>query len=81
MSASFDAPPRVLLQQFNVELVQATSLPHITWVVLDLANGGDARQQQEEADVLGKAWLIRRNGLGDGEVFGFENNNPCLASR
>ncbi len=71
MPAGIGAPLGVLLQQLDIELVQATGRPHINGVVLDLADSRDAGQRQEEADMFGKAWVVGRNGLAGGEVFGF----------
>jgi hypothetical protein len=47
-------PLRVFLQQFDVELVEPPGGPHVDGVVLDLLDGGDAGQGQEEAEVLGE---------------------------
>ena len=54
-------PVRVVLQQLDVELVEPPRRPDVDWVVLDLLDGGDARQRKEEAEVL------RQIGIGAGE--------------
>ena len=46
-------------------------------VVLDLADGGDARERKEEADAVGKARIVGRDGLTGREVLGFEDQAVC----
>jgi hypothetical protein len=65
-------PVRVLAQQLDVQLVQAAGGAHVDGVVLDLLDGGDTGQRQEEAKVIGKVRVLARDGFACGQVFGLE---------
>ena len=72
MAALRCAPGRVVFQQFNVQPVQPTGGPDVESVFTDLADGADARQRQEEAEVIGKVLEGAGDGLAAGQVFGLE---------
>ena len=55
------APVGVVLQQLDVEPVQPAGGPDVERVLADLPDGGDARQRQEEAEV------VREIGVGAGD--------------
>jgi hypothetical protein len=65
-------PVRVLAQQLDVQLVQAAGGAHVDGVVLDLLDGGDAGQREEEAEVIGEGGVVAGDGLAGGQVFGLE---------
>lgn len=66
------APFRVVFQQFDVQTVQAASGPNVEGVFADLADGADARQGQEKAEVVGKILEGTGDGLAAGQIFGLE---------
>ncbi len=66
------APFRVVLQQFDVQAIQAAGGPDVEGVLADLADGADARQRQEEAEVIGKVFEGAGDCLAAGQVFGLE---------
>jgi hypothetical protein len=49
------APFGVVLQQFDIEPVEAAGGADVEGVFADLADGADARQRQEEAEVVGES--------------------------
>ena len=53
-------PVRVLLEQLDVELVEAAGGPDVEGVFADLLDRGDAGQRQEEAEVIGESRRSRR---------------------
>ena len=55
VAARRPCPSRVVLQQLDVEPVQAAGGPDVEGVFADLLDGGDAGQRQEEAEVVGKS--------------------------
>ena len=57
------APFGVVLQQLDVEPVQAAGGPDVEGVFADLLDGGDAGQRQEEAEMVGEV------GVGAGDRF------------
>lgn len=61
-----------LCAQFDVELVQAPGGAHVDRVVLDLLDGGDVGQRQEEAEVIGEVWIVAGDGFATGQFFGFK---------
>ena len=71
-AAVFTSPIRVLAQQLQVQLVQATRGAHIDRVVLDFLNGGNARQRQEKAEMVGKLRVGAGNGVAFQQVFCFQ---------
>ncbi|MNL25611.1 hypothetical protein D3C87_1470970 [compost metagenome] len=56
-------PLWILVQQFDVQLVQAAGGTHVDGVVLDLLNGGDPSQGQQEAEVVGEVRVIAGDGF------------------
>ena len=65
-------PTRVLAQQLDVQLVQAASGTHVDGVVLDLLDGGDAGQRQEEAEVVGELRVVASDGIARGQFLGLQ---------
>ncbi|MNQ91406.1 hypothetical protein D3C85_1067870 [compost metagenome] len=63
MAAFGFGPVRVLVQQLDVQLVQAAGGTHVDGVVLDLLNGGDPSQGQQEAEVVGEVRVIAGDGF------------------
>ncbi len=72
MAALRRAPFRVVFQQFDVQPVQAAGGPDVEGVFADLADGANARQRQEEAEVVGKVLEGTGDGLAAVQVFGLE---------
>ena len=66
------APIGVVLQEFDVEPVKAAGRPDIEGVLGDLPDGADARQRQEEAEVVGEVLEGAGDRLAAGQVFGLE---------
>ena len=66
------APFGVVLQQFDVEPVEAAGGPDVEGVFADLADGADARQRQEEAEVVREVLIGAGDGLAARQVFGLE---------
>ena len=65
-------PVGVLLQQLDVEPVEAAGGPDVEGVLADLLDRGDAGQRQEEAEVVGKVGVGAGDGLAVDEVLGLE---------
>ncbi|MNE48314.1 hypothetical protein D3C80_1427700 [compost metagenome] len=65
-------PVRVLVQQLDVQLVQAAGGAHVDGVVLDLLDGGDAGQRQQEAEVVGKVRVVAGDGFTRDQFFGLQ---------
>lgn len=65
-------PVRVFIQQLDVELVQPPGGAHVNGVVLDLLDGGDAGQRQEEAEMIGEIWIGTSDGFTRDQLFRFE---------
>jgi hypothetical protein len=63
MAARLGAPFGVVLQQFDIEPVQAAGRPDVEGAFADLLDGGDAGQRQEEAE------SGREIGIGAGDGF------------
>jgi hypothetical protein len=66
------APFGVVLQQLDIEAVEAAGRPDVEGVFADLPDGADARQRQEEAEVVGKVLEGAGDGVAAGQVFGLE---------
>ena len=54
------APIGVVLQKFDVEPIEAAGRPDVEGVLADLPDGRDARQRQEEAEMVGEVLDRRR---------------------
>ncbi|MNF97515.1 hypothetical protein D3C84_803460 [compost metagenome] len=65
-------PVRVLVQQLDVQLVQAAGGAHVDGVVLDLLDGGDAGQRQQETEVVGKVRVVAGDGFTRDQLFGLQ---------
>lgn len=65
-------PRRVLAQQLDVKLVQPPRGAHVDGVVLDLLDRGDARQRQQEAEVVGEVFKGACDGLAAGQLLSFQ---------
>ena len=72
MAALRRAPFRVVFQQFDVQAVESAGGSDVESVFADLADGADARQRQEEAEVVGKVLEGTGDGLAAGQVLGLE---------
>ena len=66
------APIGVVLQKFDIEPVQAAGRPDVEGVLADLLDGRDARQRQEEAEMVGKVLVGAGDGLAARQVFGLK---------
>jgi len=66
------APLRVVLEQFQVELVEAVSSVNIKAIFTHLPNGADARQRQKEAKFIVKVGIFASNGFARFEIFCLE---------
>lgn len=71
-TARVSSPIRVLAQQFHVQLVQPARGAHVNGVVLDLLDGGDARQRQEEAEVVGEVRIRTGYGFATSQFLGLQ---------
>lgn len=65
-------PVGIVLQQLDIKLVQAARRPDVEGALADLLDGGDARQWQEYAEVIGKLGVGTGNCLAAGKVFRLE---------
>lgn len=72
MATLGSSPIRVLAQQFHIELVQPPCGANVDGVVLDLLDGGDTRQRQEEAKMVGKVSVSAGDGFAASQFFGFQ---------
>ena len=68
MAARLGSPFGVVLQQFDIEPIQAAGRLDIKGAFADLLDGGDASERQEEAKVV----VEIRIGAGDGRIVGGE---------
>ena len=66
------APFGVVLQQLDIEPVQAAGRPDVEGVFADLLDGGDAGQRQEEAEMVGKVRIGAGDRLAARQVLGLE---------
>ena len=66
------APIGIVLQELDVEPIEAAGRPDVEGVLADLPDGGDARQRQEEAEVVGEVLEGAGHGLAVGQIFGLE---------
>ena len=66
------APIGVVLQQLDIEPVQAAGGPDVEGAFADLLDGGDASQRQEEAEMVGKVGIGAGDRLAGGQVLGLE---------
>src|SRR5579863_4008195 len=53
------APFRIVPQQLDVQLVKPARGPHVDRIVLDLLDGGNTCEWQEDAKVLRKISVVR----------------------
>ena len=75
MPAGGGAPVGIGAEELDVELVQPAGGADVDGVVLELADGGDAGEGKEEAEVIGQVGQEVRDGLlRAGCVFGFEES-------
>jgi hypothetical protein len=65
-------PVRVLFQQLDVETVEAAGGLDVKRILADLLDRGDARQRQEEAEVVVKVGVSAGDGLAINKVFGLK---------
>jgi hypothetical protein len=65
-------PVLVLLQELDVQFVQMPCRADVDRVVLDLRDGGDTGQRQEEAEVLGEVRIKAADGLARRKFLSFE---------
>ncbi|MNP23520.1 hypothetical protein D3C76_1162340 [compost metagenome] len=71
-AAFFRGPHWILVQQFNVQLVQAAGGTHVDGVVLDLLDCGDAGQRQQEAEVVGEVRVVAGDGFTRDQFLGLQ---------
>ena len=65
-------PIRVITPELNIELVHPPGRLDIEGVVADLLDGGDAREGQEEPELVRKLREGAGEGLAVDEVLGFD---------
>ena len=71
--AALARPPLgVVLQQLDVEPVQAARGPDVEGIFGDLLDGGDAGERQEEAEMVGKVLVGAGDRLAAREILGLE---------
>ncbi|MNM48937.1 hypothetical protein D3C81_599340 [compost metagenome] len=70
MAAFGFGPVRVLVQQLDVQLVQAAGGTHVDGVVLDLLDSGDTGQRQQETEVVGKVRVVAGDCFTRDQFFG-----------
>ena len=73
VAAFVPGPLRVFAQQLNVHLVQAARGAHVDRVVPDFLDGGNTRQGQEEAKMIGEIRVSTGNGLTANQILGFQH--------
>jgi len=57
------APIGIVFQQLDIKTIQATGCANIERAVTYLLDGGDAREGQEEAEMVGKIRVRTGNGF------------------
>ncbi|MNG34278.1 hypothetical protein D3C84_1207280 [compost metagenome] len=62
-------PVWVLVKQFDVQFVKATGGAHVDGVVLDLLDGGNASEWQQETKVVGQVQIVARDSFTRRELF------------
>ena len=73
VAARLGAPFGVVLQQFDIQPVQATGGLDVKGTFADLLDGGDACERQEEAEMVVEIGIGTGDGrIVGGEVFGLE---------
>ena len=58
MAAFRFAPFRIILQQLHIQLVQAACGADVKRALADLLNGGDAREREEEAEMVREIFVL-----------------------
>ena len=72
-SALGGRPFGIVLQQLDIELVEPPRRSNVERAFSDLPDGGDARQRQEETEVIGKLCILAGDGrIVAGDVLGLE---------
>jgi hypothetical protein len=72
MAALGGAPVGVVLQQFNIKAVEAACGLDVKGTLADLFDSGDAREGQEEAEVIGELLKGASDGFAADQVLGLE---------
>jgi hypothetical protein len=60
-------PVGVVLQQFDIELVEPARRPDVERALTDLFDGGDAGQGQKQAEVIGEIGILAGDSLAGGQ--------------
>jgi len=68
------APIGVVLDQLNVESVEAAGRANIKGAFADLFDGRNARERKEEAEVIGKIDIATRDGFASADILGLKIN-------
>lgn len=66
------APIGVVLQEFDVETIEAAGRPYVEGVVADLSDGADARQRQKKTKVVGEVVKGAGDRIAGCQVFRLE---------
>lgn len=65
-------PFRVVLQQRHIEPVQPTGRADVERAFANLLDRGDARERQEETEVVREVGIVAGDGFAAGQVFGLK---------
>ena len=80
------APIGVVLDQFDVKPVEAAGRADVKGAFADLFDGGDTRERQEEAEVVGKIGVAAGDGFAGVDILSLEvdavggENELCLGA-
>ena len=66
------APVGVVLDQLDIEPVEAAGRADVKGAFADLLDGGDAGERQEEAEMVGEIGVAAGDGFAGGDVLGLE---------
>lgn len=72
MAAVGSAPVRVVLDQLDIEPVEAAGCADVKSAFADLFDGANPRQGQEETEVIGRIGIGAGNGVAGGDVLGLK---------
>ena len=68
------APIGVVFDQFDIEPIEAAGRADVKGAFADLFNGGNARERQEEAEVIGKIDIATSDGFAGTDILGLKIN-------
>jgi len=66
------APVGVVLDQLDIEPIEAAGGANVKGTFADLLDGGDTGERQEEAEMIGESGVTAGDGFTGGDVLGLE---------